>query len=120
MRPDLEKLAKEYGAKNLRFFIPVQISVSLHRMGLPVAMTSDSDEEIVTECEVNEERYKMADGYKICLQPINAFPYGENDIRVLCNRTFYQSDLENIMKRDDEYRVYVLVDEDNKYERIRF
>lgn len=118
MRPDLEKIAAEYGVRNLRFFIPIRPSMSLAGFGLPIGMTSSSDPEYIVECEVEEERYKVADGYKIQLRPVNR---GDGEPYYFADERFYQSDLENLMRRHpDEYRVFVLVDEDDKYERIRF
>lgn len=116
-RIDLEKLAKEYGAGNLRFIIPMRETHSLHQFGMPLGYTSSSDPEVPTECRVCEVRYRMADGYKItlkavCNEEVSTF-YG--------SESYYQMDLESMIRRDpDEYRIYVLVDDDDKYERLYF
>lgn len=113
-RPDLPKLVEEYGASNLRFFIP------MHRIqgifGLPgIGFTSSSDPEVVQECVIDERRYKPEEGYKIELKAIA----DEDPNNYYGHKSFYVMDFESLMMRaPDDYRIYVLVDADNKYQRI--
>lgn len=115
----LEHLAAEYGAINLRFFVPMQVTESLHMMGLPCGMTNGDSPYVEVECEVDESRYKMADGYKIALKPVvQELIEGRF---YFAGRDYYQMDFINMIERDpDEFRIYVLVDEDNKYQRLNY
>lgn len=74
-----------------------------------VAFTCSSDEPMWFECEVNEERYKVEDNYKITLRAINGGAYEH----------YYQDDFLSLMyegfiipKRSDETHIeYVSFDE---------
>jgi hypothetical protein len=96
---NIVELATEYGIKNLRFFIPMR---PLEMMGIIPGIafkTSNSTPEIV-ECEIDESRYVVADGYKITLASIDK-RFGREH--------FYISDFESLMKHHpDEYKVYAL------------
>ena len=110
----IENLAKEYGVNNLRFFIPCRPMIVLPFLG--IGMTSTSDPEYRTECVIDERRYKAADGYKVEFRPVNP----EKDGMAFGYEKFYQSDFASLAaKYPDEYSIYVLVDEDDKYEKIR-
>jgi hypothetical protein len=106
---DIEKLVAEYGAINLRFFIPMRRMHSLHGFGIPMAFTSSDDPYDITECVIDEDRYKVSEGYKVTFRAIDE-NYGYEH--------WYQMDFNNHCKRND-VSVFVLVDEDNKYEKIR-
>jgi len=105
----IEKLVAEYGAKNLRFFMPMRKLHSLQGFGIPMAFTSSDDPYDITECVIDENRYKVDEGYKITFRAIDE-DYGYEN--------YYQMDFNNIYKRNDDIRIYVLVDEDNKYQKI--
>lgn len=114
-RYDLEKIAEEYGINNLRFFIPMRRIQSLHMLGLPIGMIDSSTPEVMQECVVDEHRYKVADGYKIELRAVNS-----TEENYFGSKTFYQSDLESMLREErNDIRVFVLVDADDKYERIQ-
>jgi hypothetical protein len=118
-RINIQDLAAEYGVNNLRFFIPMRKSMSLLAFGLPMGMSSsDTEPTQLVECTVNEKRYKVSEGYKIQFSPVNR---GDGEPFYYADQSYYQSDFGGIMaKNPDSYRIYVLVDEDNKYERLRF
>lgn len=115
VRFQLDKIAQEYGVNNLRFFIPMR---QVH--GTPFAgigFTSSNDPEILTECVIDEHRYKVADGYKIMLKAAK----NEDPSVFYGSESYYQMDFESLMRRSPEdFRVYVLVDEDNKYQRLNY
>ena len=114
----LKDMCAEYGVKNIRVFMPMQQAMSLAGFGLPIGMTSSDDPFVPNvECEIDESRYKIEDGYKATFKPV-VQELDENH-RYFANETFYQMDFSNIVqRRPGEYRFYVLVDEDNKYQQI--
>lgn len=120
-RINIELLAADYGLKNLRFFIPMRPVHSLHALGLPIGFEDSNDEEVMQECVADERRYKVDDGYKIELRAINGGAAEEldQDETYYGSKTFYQMDLASLINRHpDIFRIYALVDEDNKYERV--
>ena len=95
-------LFREYGIKNLRFYIPMR---RLEFAGfIPgIAFTSSSSEEKCVLCQIDESRYKINDNYKITLTA-NDPMYGKSH--------FYISDLETLfcdsrMENDGRFRCYV-------------
>jgi hypothetical protein len=114
-RYDLEKIAEEYGINNLRFFIPMRRVQSLHGLGLPIGIIDSSTPEVMQECIVDERRYKVADGYKIELHAVNS-----TEENYFGSKTYYQTDLESMLREErNDIRLFVLVDADDKYERIQ-
>jgi len=111
---NIKKLVAEYGAINLRIFIPMQRIHLLHGLfGIPMGFTSSNDPWDIVECVIDESRYKVSDGYKITFKALDE-SYGSDH--------YYQMDFDNMFRKDrnhGDYRVYILVDEDNKYELIR-
>lgn len=96
---DLQRLAAEYGAVNLRFFIPLS---RLQYVGLipGFAFRTGDAAQIIMECMVDESRYPVAKGYKITLKAVDPM-YGQEH--------YYQSDLESILRNNpDSHRVYCL------------
>ena len=94
---DVKTLVKKYGKKNVIFGLPMAKST------LSLLLTNKKDietKEIL--CEIVETRYKVSEGYKIELAPINTN---------FNNETLYQSDLESII-RDGHLKVYVKTLED--------
>ncbi len=107
-------IVAEYGAKNLRIFVPMQRIHGL--VGFPIGFTDSSDPYVDTECMIDEERYKVSDGYKIMFRAVN-----DTDPNAYYGtKSYYQMDF-NSMRRScpEDFRIYILVDEDNKYERFR-
>lgn len=96
---DLQQFAAEYGVRNIRIFQPMS---RLQYAGLIPGIafrTSDTPRDCV-ECEINESRYRVADGYKITLRALDP-AYG-------CDH-YYQSDLESLIRdHPDLFRVYVV------------
>jgi hypothetical protein len=95
-------LVKEYGVKNLRFYIPMR---RLEFAGIipGIAFTSSTSEEEVVLCNIDEVRYKIKDDYKITLTA-NDPRYGKNH--------FYISDLHTLFsdsrrENDGRFRCYV-------------
>lgn len=112
---NIKKLVEEYGVNNIRIFMPMQRIQGVPALG--IGFTSSNDPYETVECRIDERRYKVQDGYKVTF-------YADNDDdphNYYGSKSFYQRDFDSIVKRSDagEYRFYVLVDEDNKYERIR-
>lgn len=96
---NLKKLAAEYGAANLAFFIPMS---RLQHVGIipGIAFRSSNSPLQRTECKVDESRYPVADGYKITLAAVDPM-FGKD--------SYYQSDLESIMEGDPlNFRVCVM------------
>jgi len=95
---NLVQLAEEYGVRNLRFFIPLS---KLQYAGfLPgIAFRTSGQPESMQECVIDESHYKVADGYKIKLRALDIVFGGE---------TYYQSDLESILRTRKDFRVFVL------------
>jgi len=101
---DIVSLAETYGVKNLRFFIPMH---PLEMFGFIPGIgfkSSDTPTEIV-ECEIDESRYQVADDYKITLKAIENHESGS---KLFGKEHFYITDLENLIERSDEFRVFVL------------
>jgi hypothetical protein len=100
---DIAELVKQRGAHSVRFRIPVKPLYSLHRLGIPMGFTLSDDPSVIMPCMIDEQRYRVADGYKIMLRPIN--DRGDPDMR-FGYETFYQMDLESLMRRfPNDYRL---------------
>ena len=84
----IRELAKQYGVENLRFTLK---ETPLRTCGFFSYLTS-SDEEIEGEFEVSEERYRVADNYKIGFKPAIVDSY------VLAPRAYYIMDLEAMIR----------------------
>jgi hypothetical protein len=95
---DLKELAAEYGVRNLRFFIPLS---KLQYAGfIPgIAFRTSGQPEEIKECVIDESHYKVEDGYKIKLRALDIIFGGE---------TYYQSDLEAILRQRPDFKVYVV------------
>ncbi len=112
----IKELADEYGVKNLRVFIPMKAATSLMAFGIPMGMTCSDGPDFDVECEIIEDRYRVSDGYQVQFQPINL---GDGQPYYFAKESFYQSDFNSMRERNpDTYRIYVLVDEDNKYQKL--
>lgn len=96
---DLQYFAAEYGVRNIRIFAPMS---RLQYVGLipGIAFRTSSTPEEVVECEIDETRYRVEDGYKITLRAVDE-AYG--------NHHYYQSDLESIIRDNpDLFRIYIV------------
>jgi hypothetical protein len=96
---NLQQLVAEYGAANLRFFIPMS---RLQYAGIipGLAFRTSGQPEVAVECVVDESRYTVADGYKITLRALDPM-YGQEH--------YYQIDLQGLLRHNpDTHRVYVL------------
>lgn len=112
----IQKIVETYGVANVRVFLPLRESHSLHGFGLPLAVSSSNSTEEIVECSIDEKRYPVADGYKITFKPVG----DREDGRLFLPETFYQSDFNSLRRGlPEDFRIYVLVDEDAKYERFR-
>ncbi len=95
---DIKELVAEYGAINLRFFIPMSPLMTFDL--LPGwAFRNHSDDRVPVECVISEDRYTVADGYKIQLVAKD---------RAYGSESYYQSDLAALLRERNGYRVYVL------------
>jgi hypothetical protein len=112
MKTDIRQIIAEFGAANVRIF-----------------MTEDEEQGFFRnpfggrkEYEIVERRYKVADNYKIGLALIDRTPNTINAPEwfdaVLNERNFYICDFNSILERDNRIEVFVLVDEDNKYQKV--
>lgn len=118
---DIAEMVQKYGVKNVRFFVPLRPMRLLPFWTTPatIGFTSSDDDEVMVECEIIETRYKVADGYKIQLTPVNSEPDFLG--RVFGTETFYKMDLTSLLRRnDDDFKAYVLLDEPMLYQRITF
>lgn len=84
----ITELAKVHGVENLRFTLKEK---PLQNFGF-VGFTCSDDPDIEGEFEVSEERYKVADGYKI------GFKAAIVGVAVLAPRAYYISDLEALIR----------------------
>jgi hypothetical protein len=100
---NIVSLVETYGVKNLRFYIPMR---PLEMMGfIPgIAFKFSNTPEEMTECEIDESWYKVADDYKITLVSVK----NPQSTKVFGKEHFYISDLESIIERDSRYRVLSL------------
>lgn len=113
---DIQDIVATYGVKNIRVFLPLQPCHSLADCGLPIAVTFSDEEYHIVECEIDESRYTVSDGYKITFSPVER----ADQKHLFAREHFYQSDFDSLRRSfPDEYRIYVLVDEDAKYQRVR-
>ena len=83
------------GIENVRFW------TLMHPLNniLGIGFTCSSDPEYWVECKIDEDRYKVAEGYKITLQPIdNRFS----------KEHYYQSDFESLVNKG-----YILLKKSN-------
>lgn len=104
-------IVDQYSINNIRIFTEMDIIHSLHAFGIPCGMTTG--ETAVVECLINEDRYKVSDGYKFTLVPVD-------ETQPVGLRHFYQSDFDNLRNRyPEDYKIFILVDHDGKYERFR-
>lgn len=96
---NLKELAAEYGAKNLRFCVPMS---KLEYAGIipGIAFRSSNSPVEVVECLVNEDRYQVSEGYKITLEAVDP-NFGKHH--------YYQMDLESILRSGPEtHRIFVI------------
>lgn len=83
------------GKQKIRFFVPM---FPVHSIIGFCSYTCFTDPEYLTECFIDEERYKVEEGYKITLKSINhMFGY----------KHFYQCDLESLI---NQKKVYIAED----------
>jgi hypothetical protein len=113
---DIKEIVETYGIKNVRVFTEMPVCQSLHKFGLPIGIT-DREKMVMTECQIVESRYKVAEGYKLTLQPVNP---GDGEPLYAGSEHYYQCDFNNMRRRNpDAFKIYILVDEDGRYERLR-
>lgn len=62
----LQRIINTYGIENIMFMVPIK---PIRVIG-PISYKSSDDEEIKVPCKINEERYKIHEGYKITLESI--------------------------------------------------
>jgi len=93
-RVQLSSILMEY--PQARFFID---ALPRHKYG-PISYTSSSDEAKVMEAKIVEDRYKVGNGYKITLKPIDK-KYATSD--------FYQMDFISLCREQPKF-YYVTVD----------
>jgi len=109
---NLKNIVSEYGAINLRFFITEN-----RQMGMFMNPFGGR-----REYKITEERDKISDNYKIELElvePHSIDPRIPTEFQNMFNRTrYYIGDLERLLDRSDDFELYVLVDHDNKYQRL--
>lgn len=100
------ELIKEYGIKNLRFFIPIrpmEMGGIIPGFGFTSSHITDT-----VECKITEDRYQVIDRYKIAFIPADLTQYDKYG-----HETFYQSDAENLFSDAAKkglriFRAYVL------------
>lgn len=103
--PTISSLIQEYGVKNLRFFIPMR---PLEFVGVipGIAFKSNSTDEEIVECEIDESRYKISENYKITLKAIED---PTTTTKLFGREHYYVMDLNSLLRRDpDMFRVYAL------------
>lgn len=106
---ELKNLVEEYGAANVRFFVPMHPLI--YADIIPgIAFTNCDGPGDVVECVIDETRYTVSDGYKITLRAVNPV-YGK--------KHFYQSDLETILRHHPETNVAFTLSIDG-YHRVTF
>lgn len=84
------ELAELVGVKNLRFTLK---ELPLQTVGF-ISFTSSDDQEVEAEFEVSEERYRVADNYKIGFKPTVT-----DDGVALAPSAYYISDLESLIRQ---------------------
>jgi hypothetical protein len=90
---NLLKAVEQYGVNRIRALLPLRPVRSVFGM---IAYTTSSDPEVYVLCEITEERYKLADNYKVGFRPLPDYqPNGREHAR----RDYYISDF-NAMLRD--------------------
>jgi hypothetical protein len=94
----IEQIVKEFGVKNIRFFIPMRRIERIAGIGFTSSTTSTE----IVECVINEDQYKVADEYKITLQGPAGFG----------KEHFYLMDLNSILRDypDDHTVYYITID----------
>lgn len=95
----IQQAVEEYGVPNLRFFIEMQ---ELQWLGIfpGLAIKSSDTPYSMQECAIVEDRYKVADDYKITLAAINP---------VFGKEHYYLSDLNQLMHdHPDKFKLYAV------------
>lgn len=111
----LQKLVNEYGAENLRFFIPMHRVQSLGGFGLPIGIVSSDTPVERVECIIDESHYKIVENYKIELRAVN----NDNPDCYYGSESYYQMDLESLIKRrPNDYQIFVLSGDPVRYQLI--
>jgi len=87
MTSRIRRIVAQHGIDNLLFLVPLR---PLRKI-LFIQYTSSSDEPILVPCKLVEKRYKISDGYKLEVQPIEDYE------KVFGSRTFYQSDFYHLI-----------------------
>jgi hypothetical protein len=105
----LKRIILMFGVNNVRFIVPCR---PLQDFGF-VVLTSSSDEPVMTMCEINEDRYKVEDGYKITVTPINPDSNMES-------HHFYQSDLSTLLNDGVGFEMYVRYEEEGYLTRFDY
>lgn len=81
-----KKLVEKIGIENIRLYVPMR---PIHPIpGLRFGLTDSSDTEILVECSICEDRYKVADGHKVSLKALN---------KNFGTEHFYQRDLDQMI-----------------------
>lgn len=82
---DLQTRILTAGIKNCLFLVPMKPL----RIMFGTTFTSSSDEDVIVPCRISEERYRVAEGYKITLQSIYSLSASEH---------YYLSDLNKLIE----------------------
>ncbi len=111
-KPDVAALVAQYGAGNIRFFITEDENQGFFRNPF-----GGRQEYVITE-----RRYKVETGYKIGVAMVNEYT---SDVMpdwfkpIMNEKSYYICDLESILANPHgNVEMFVLVDDDNKYQRI--
>lgn len=105
----IKDLVCKHGKENVRALINIR---PVHVYAGMIAMISSDDDTFPVLCEIDETRYKVEEGYKICWKPIAPYsPKKEETFKFhSCNgfgsETFYQSDF-NLLVKDGAIQVFV-------------
>lgn len=106
MRDWIKENIIDKGMDNARFWVRMHKTHYFPLLGIAY---ETNDEEYWVECCVIEERYKLSDGYKITLKPLdNRFS----------KRDFYQSDFESCIR--SEYVIPKKSDKDHVEKVVNF
>lgn len=89
----IKEICEEYGVENILIMAPVKI---LRRI-LFISYTTSNDDSEFLPCTINEKRYKIDEGYKLTIVPL--------DDRYT-TKHYYQSDFDQIV-RQGHIEVYI-------------
>jgi len=101
---NIVELVKEYGVKNLLFYVPMRpFEFAGFIPGIALTSSSSTPEQIVA-CRIDESRYTVSDNYKITLRAEDERRFGRTHYYISDLQAHFRCSRE---RADNRFRCYV-------------